>query len=362
MEFINNYIFFIIFLTITFLFLILSIFFKIKIIKLISILLFSIFFVLSFFELFLSFHMSPTKLLTYNKILFDTQIEKDTKKLKVEHYIELEKNKQRVLLKNEEIDEKHNFSNEDMVYDVKYTLYKNNIRYTKSNKDSNDIYIFLGCSFVFGEGVNDTETLPYFFSEKFNFSKNILNFGICGKSTNTALSLFEKNIIDQFLSNKKNVLHFFYIVFADYFRNFRIEATNTTCDNWLYLNNKWQRTKQPLESIKIIFSKSYIFMAIFQILIEQYYIPVYKQYFIDSLYKIERIVKEKYNANFTIIIYPDHMFNFNELKNTRLNTIVLKDKFNNFGTYRIERNGHPTAKANKEIANILFDYINKKIF
>ena len=56
------------------------------------------------------------------------------------------------------------------------------------------------------------------------------------------------------------------------------------------------------------------------------------------------------------------MFNFNELKNTRLNTIILEDKFDNFGTYRIDRDGHPTAKANEEIANILFDYINKKNF
>ena len=355
MTFINTHIFFIIFILVSLFFLIFSAIYKNKYIKIICIFCFSIFFTLSVIEVFLSFYLQPTNLLPYNSKLFDTQVY-NTNDLNKEHIVEVFDKTIGTMIsyKNDEVKEIYD---KDVIYDAEYTLYNNNIRYTQSNKNSDDMYIFMGCSFVFGEGLNDNETLPYFFSEKFNFDKKILNLGVMGKSTNTALSILRKDIIDQFQKNSK-IKHVFYIIFADYFRNFRIEADNTASDNWIFKNNNWERTKQPFGFIKLIFAKSYIFMSTFQILLEQYYIPLYKKYFINSLYEIEQILKQKYNTDFTIVIYPDSLFKFNELKKTKLNKIILNKKFW-YSDYMLEKGGHPNAKANKEIAEILFNYITK---
>lgn len=355
MDFINTHIFFIIFISISLFFLIFVTICQNKYIKIVNIFCFSIFFTLSMVELFLSFYLKPTILLPYNAKLFDTQIY-NADNLNKERSINVfgKKRYERIFYKNDDIKK---INKDNVIYDVEYTLYNNDIRYTQSNENSSDMYIFMGCSFVFGEGLNDNETLPYFFSKKFNFNKHILNLGVRGKSTNTSISILKKDIIDQFKKNSK-IKHVFYIVFADYFRNFRIEADNTACDNWIFKNNKWERTKQPYGLIKIIFAKSYIFMATFQILLEQHYIPLYKRYFINSLYEIEQFIRQKYDADFTIVIYPDSIFKFNELKKTKLNKIILDKKFWNF-EYKIKDDGHPNAKANEEIAKILFSYINK---
>ena len=49
-----------------------------------------------------------------------------------------------------------------------------------------------------------------------------------------------------------------------------------------------------------------------------------------------------------------------KLKETNLDLIFLPEYFNEKGSYKLEHDGHPTAKANKEIAEILYNHINKK--
>lgn len=56
---------------------------------------------------------------------------------------------------------------EDTVYSVRYTI-KDKMRFTpNSNYYSNKTSIFLGCSQTFGEGLNDNQTLPYYYNEMF---------------------------------------------------------------------------------------------------------------------------------------------------------------------------------------------------
>lgn len=109
--------------------------------------------------------------------------------------------------------------NGDTIYDVKYTI-KDKIRSTpNSNKQSNDYRIFLGCSQTFGEGLNDNETLPYYYNEISNRNFNIRNYGFHGYGSHQALAIVE-NILSNdsiLLSNSKNV-----IVFYNFY-NFHIE-------------------------------------------------------------------------------------------------------------------------------------------
>ena len=59
-------------------------------------------------------------------------------------------------------------------------------RITRGNP-SGDIYLFFGCSFTFGYGLDDDQTIPHFFSEAAGFDKRVLNLGVSASGPNSAL-------------------------------------------------------------------------------------------------------------------------------------------------------------------------------
>ena len=91
---------------------------------------------------------------------------------------------------------------------------------------------------------------------------------------------------------------------------------------------------------------------------------------IKSLKEMNKIIEERYNSKLTIIVWPDkydkrlgkYGKNFIEkLKETKLDLIFLPEYFDDKETgYRIKNDMHPTAKANEEIAEILYNHIKEQ--
>ena len=254
-------------------------------------------------------------------------------------------------------------NNSDVVFDVIYTTYKNyRFRYTKGNKDSNTSIVFLGCSLVFGHGVNDNQTLPYYFSKKYDFKYNVLNFGISGTGTNLALNIINStNLINKFIPKKSKIKYFIYTVIDDHIeRNFKILNFNACTDNLILVDGKFSRIKEPFGIFIVVFKKSYIFNKTFLNLINTKNRTFHEQYLINSILKIKNIVKQKYDAQLIVILWPNVTNKIIEnLKEKNINVIALDKKFEN-EEYSIKNDGHPNWKANEEIAQILFDYINNK--
>jgi len=242
--------------------------------------------------------------------------------------------------------------------DVVYSQYDNKLRYTKGKINSENTYVFLGCSFVFGTGLNDENTVTYYFSKLMNFTANVINCGIPGHSINTSKYILNNDLVYDLCPNKK-INHFFYFLIYDHIpRNFRILDPS---DNMLYENGKYSRVKQPLGIFKIIFAKSYIFNKIFLPVIEQHNTLFYEEYMIESFESINKIIEDKYSSKLTIIIWPEFDQAFiDKLNNKNFDVIVLPEYFNSETSgCKIPNDGHPTAKANKEIAQILYNHINK---
>jgi len=240
----------------------------------------------------------------------------------------------------------------------KISEYDNKFRYTKCNVSSENSYVFLGCSFIFGAKLNDEDTVTYYFSKLMNFEANVINCGIPGHSINTSKNILNNDLIYDLCQNKK-INHFFYLMIYDHLsRNFRILDPS---DNMLYENGKYSRVKQPLGIFKIIFAKSYIFNKIFLPVIEQHNMLFYEEYMIESFESINKIIEDKYSSKLTIIIWPEFDQAFiDKLNNKNFDVIVLPEYFNSETSgCKIPNDGHPTAKANKEIAQILYNHINK---
>lgn len=77
---------------------------------------------------------------------------------------------------------------ENIIYDVIYTIGKDGYRVTPktpSNALKSRSVNFFGCSFTFGEGVNDNQTLPYFYQTLTN--DKVKNYGFHGYGVHQSL-------------------------------------------------------------------------------------------------------------------------------------------------------------------------------
>jgi hypothetical protein len=187
-----------------------------------------------------------------------------------------------------------------------------------------------------------------------------------GQSTNASLNIIKNDNFKFLINNNSKIEHVFYSLFSDQiWRNFRYDGQCT--DGFVYKNNKWY-IPTIIGKIKYIFARSYIFRKVCVPIIDKEFKQYYENYLINSLKEINNIVKEKYNSKLTIIVWPDievwpdidDKFII-KLQGTKLDLIFLDEKFNSEDEdYRIKYDRHPTAKANKEIAEILYNHIKEK--
>lgn len=69
---------------------------------------------------------------------------------------------------------------DEMLFDGLSVINKYGYRETQGAKKTDSAYIFLGCSFMFGFGLNDDETVPYHFSEANGFESAVANLAVSG--------------------------------------------------------------------------------------------------------------------------------------------------------------------------------------
>jgi len=82
---------------------------------------------------------------------------------------------------------------DELLYSVVYTIDENGLR--SSNPDDTDLagecVLFFGGSFVFGEGLNDADTLPHLASERLGAAVSTRNFGLHGYGPHHVLAMIE---------------------------------------------------------------------------------------------------------------------------------------------------------------------------
>ena len=102
------------------------------------------------------------------------------------------------------------FKNE-LVYEAKYTFdnigRRNTTEVNFSGKDK--VGIFFGDSMCFGEGLNDNETIPYYF-EKSNIDYRSINYGFMGHGPSHMLFTINTSEFKKEFENKKGKVFFIY--------------------------------------------------------------------------------------------------------------------------------------------------------
>ncbi len=360
-EIFLNYEFAFIFLFFCLFFFVLAVIVKNKAAKLISLFLFPVFFALGTSEFILSFTVLRGHFNSYNTDILDKGMFLNRIRKINETCVSDRRGNKLFAKNNKYAGELLNNKAFSKIYSASYSVFDNGLRYTRCNDKSDEIYVFLGCSFTFGAGVNDDETLPYYFSELAGFKYNVINCGLISKGTNTALNIVKNEIIYKKTDSSAHVKRFVYSLIEGHVdRNFCLDDFRAN-DNWLCERRKWERVSQPFGTVKLLFSSSYIFRKIFLPLIDKRNNNYYTRYLIDSLYRINEIVAKKYNSRLTLIVWPDcgrneQLFKWlKEVKN--IDVLFLPDYISSIRSGYVLADSHPTPKANKEIAQILYNHI-----
>lgn len=107
----------------------------------------------------------------------------------------------------------------DTIYDVTYSLSSGRRVTPNSNNFSTKYKLFLGGSFTFGEGLNDSETLPFYFNKSASDSFNIRNYGFHGYGTHQVHTIVKNQILkDTSFINSEGVDVYYWFINAHIFR------------------------------------------------------------------------------------------------------------------------------------------------
>ena len=83
-------------------------------------------------------------------------------------------------------------SDGEVIYDVIYSIGEDGFRVTPQSISRSRYVNFFGCSFTFGEGLNDNQTLPFYFAQKSD-SYSSKNFGFHGYGPHQAVAILESD-------------------------------------------------------------------------------------------------------------------------------------------------------------------------
>lgn len=78
-----------------------------------------------------------------------------------------------------------------LIYDVVYSIRPDHFRVTPGNGSGPQRVNFLGCSITFGEGLNDDQTLPYYFAQRLP-GVDVQNFAFSGYGPQQALAILQR--------------------------------------------------------------------------------------------------------------------------------------------------------------------------
>jgi hypothetical protein len=237
------------------------------------------------------------------------------------------------------------------------------------NKLAKQHAIFLGCSLVFGDGVENKDTLPQLFQNS-SAKHQVYNYGYCGDGPNNTLYRFTHTKICDEIEQKKGICFFIYPIgwhemrirlHSDYLYNKKAPYYEVKSGKLLY-RGSLKNTQWLLYNITQIYNLLPI-PEKYRQPFPKY--PTEKDYILiaDILCGIRDEYKKQFNSdNFYVVIHPfSNSVPVNEviriLQDKKLK-IINFDNLNScqkfLDKYTIASwDGHPNARMNKLIVSAL---------
>ena len=258
------------------------------------------------------------------------------------------------------------------IYSVNYTIDSDRLRQTLSCKKGPAV-VFFGCSFTFGEGVNDNETLPQSFANQLDRKVRVLNLGFSGYGPQQFLREEETGRFDRVIGPDPKLFVFLTAVW---------HAQRTACKaSWAT-----RAPRYALEDGRLVYVGQCVppgtslwlhewleNTALYRAFVEPYRTQLTREdveLYVRILSAAVELAKAKYNAP-TVILYvrsDDNFFRGTGLSDDEImrrlsaaGAIVIDlslQKERHAGAQiNIPGNGHPTPYANYLRASMLKTYL-----
>jgi hypothetical protein len=254
--------------------------------------------------------------------------------------------------------------NGKLVYDATYTINQDLMR--KVDDGANDKgAAFIGDSYVFGEGLEDNETLPQYFADLEGRKAPVYNFGVSAYSPAQALAAMRAGLYDDKLKNSRVIVEFIAPWEADrvvckatfvagaprFFKSDGGVVQQGTCPKYVPSRLRYFAIYRYVQSIMSIVTDGDIdiFTAITQ--------------------QVIHLAREKYKV--PIVIYylraPGYLRRLRDWNDDKIiNSLraagaeVLEYDFPSAPKYSISGDGHPSGLENSLVAHKLIDFLRKK--
>jgi hypothetical protein len=259
-----------------------------------------------------------------------------------------------------------------IIYSITYSTDTNSLRITPidSTKPRTKYAQFFGCSMTFGEGVQNKETLPYYFA-KYDSTYRPYNFAYSGYGPHQMLARLETTHLKNIVKEKSGVG--FYIYINDHVSRVIGTMTNFSYNggNAPYYHKEGKGVKREGLFIETRRMRSWVYEKMLKSNILKLFKIGYPFKISDEDYELtaevmaesSRLYKEQFgNDNFYVIIYPttvDSSLIINLLKQKGVKVLDYSKLFNPLEKkYAIPYDEHPTALANEILIKQLVKDIN----
>lgn len=252
------------------------------------------------------------------------------------------------------------------IYDVTYTFDSRSRRYTPtSGEEGRDHFaIFTGGSFAFGEGLNDNETLPFYFG---TLTRHYLpyNYGFSGYGTQQMLALLEAGELRSEIEPKRGVLLYVYLNLHISRVIGSLRVVNGWGANMPYYDLDEPGKVRRFGSFKSGRPWTYLLFTIAaRTRLQEYFNLRYPRHSAQQDVLVAKVIeasRERFlelfpGSRFLVLIYPrtgrSRMIQLLQQRGIQL--LDYQELFDpKDPSLRIPGDGHPTAKANRIVARQL---------
>lgn len=256
-----------------------------------------------------------------------------------------------------------------LIYDVVYTINEQGWRVTPQHPQAAEAVVFFGCSYAFGDAINDAETFPWQTAELLGEKYQVYNFAFSGFGPHQFLALLESGALDAIASKHSKTHVFFSSILGHEYRS-------SGYHNWV-ADAPWYEIVGDRPIRQGVFADK---SGSFRVRADRFFekSKVYALFFrsahgtFDHAHSValqHALFKEGVllcralpDTDFAIILWPGGEYNEPFLHAEGISALKLAEAFpadytENKKDYIVVGNGHPNGYANSFVAACLAAYI-----
>lgn len=240
-------------------------------------------------------------------------------------------------------------------------------RHTRGRPDSESVHLFVGCSFTYGYGLSDHETLAQQFSESLGFEERVINLGVNGYGPQHVLREFELNLRPGDLQVRKPVRTVIFSLIDDHRE--RVEQSfYAGTPHYALKDGKIVFTGETggsylCDRLVALVARSRMAAWMARILERSFIRGDDWDLALAVLGRIHELCRERYDVGLTVVYWGDFSNVPERLKAVGMNVVTVEEAFGkNWRKDAVKYllyDGHPSAYANRSLARGLAERLTK---